>query len=250
MLAGVPALGEDLAVDLVDVGADPLEHVGRAIDDRLDQPDKHLCQGLTAATRLAGAREELAEGAEIFVAERRDTLAGDDDREGRKDRLAAIDPGEQAYGHVDGAVLGIEAARELDLLRLLAGRQAGAEKGFRRAILLGAGLEHIHPAGAVGHKAALVARQWHRPVFGEAIGNQHLLTVLRPITLLPAAKTYQALPNRVRPIPGTLAGACLAVARNTASTYSAARRIFAPAVVGGVPRLSSDRFESLCQFER
>ena len=126
--------------------------------------------------------EELAEGAEIVVAKRRDAVAGDDDGERRDERPGDIDAGEQADGHVDRAVLGVEAARELDLLRLLAGQQAGAEKGFGGAILLGARLEHVHPGGPLRHAAALIARHRHPAIFGEAIGGEHLFADLRPST--------------------------------------------------------------------
>ena len=70
--------------------------------------------------------------------------------------------------HEDRAVLGVEAAGELDLLRLLAGRQARAEEGLGRLVLLRRRLVQVDPARIVGHAVA-VATATVRGPFSERL---------------------------------------------------------------------------------
>ncbi len=168
------AAGEDLLIDAVDVGTDLFQYVRGAVDDRLDQPEEHRRRGGAAAARLGGAGEELLLGPQLVVAQGGDAVGpGDHDGERRQCRLADVDAGQHRGGHEHRPVLQVEAARELDLLGLLARRQACMEKGFRRLVLGARRLVEVDPAHLGRQCLALDDRNRRGSVVGEGIGREH-----------------------------------------------------------------------------
>ena len=85
-------------------------------------------------------------------------LAGKDEGDRRRSRLALLGLIEQGRRHEIGAVLLIEAARRLDLLLLLAGRHVELERPLDLFLLLRRGIEEIDPNGGFGDpRLALLA---------------------------------------------------------------------------------------------
>jgi hypothetical protein len=64
----VLSLRDDLGVEAIDIAGDALEHVGGAIDDGFEQAEKRRRHADAAASRLAGTRKEVLDGAEFVVA--------------------------------------------------------------------------------------------------------------------------------------------------------------------------------------
>jgi hypothetical protein len=136
---------EHLGRQRVHVAADAFEHIGDAVDERLEQPREHGDR--------TGALRRMPRGVGDIATERqRVGVAVGDERVARQDEgdLTAlgpvgVDPGDDGGRHVEHARLLVEAVRGLDLAHLLAGRHIDAELRFDALLFVGGGLEQIDP---------------------------------------------------------------------------------------------------------
>jgi hypothetical protein len=100
------------------------------------------------------------------------------------DRMALrLGVGGQKHRHEDGAVLGIEPRRDLDLLHVLAVRNVDTEQPFDQRVLLRGRLDQIDPddpfGAALGNRLAAADRL--DSAFGHAIGGDHAFFSQRPL---------------------------------------------------------------------
>jgi hypothetical protein len=100
---------------------------------------------------------------------------GNRDCERREIRGADLDAGQHAGRHEDRAVLGVEAARILDLLTFLAGRDRGAEEALRGLVLLGRRLVEVDPDGIGRRIVAGGDDNFLKTVLADSVGEQHLV---------------------------------------------------------------------------
>ena len=168
--------GEDAARGDVDLVADAAQHLGGAVDDRLDQPVQHRFRLLAAASRLGRAVEEDVEGARLVIAYRHQRLVGEDEGHIRQQRDDGVGLADDPRGHVARAVLGIDDLGRLEIVHLLARRDRDAQMLLDPLVLLGRRIEQVDPDHVVGKVpvgvelagAELVAR-----VGARAVDRQH-----------------------------------------------------------------------------
>ncbi len=143
--APAPALLEDPARDLIDLGADPFENVRVAVDDRIQKIHQHR---LTRDIGGAEARQLVPrhrKRTRLAVTDCHQPLAGEDegDRGGHRRRRVRLR--HQRRCHVARAVFHIETAGNLDFLHFLTGRNRNADPLLDLFVFLETGIDQVQP---------------------------------------------------------------------------------------------------------
>ena len=202
---------EDGMADRIDVGADALQNVGAAVDDRVEQFQQH---GLAVDAGNGAARQLVLHQHERFrhiVTHRHQPMVRQDEGHRRDPRRFGIGRAHQTGGHVTRAVFGVEPARNLDLLHVLAGRHRDAGQPFDGVVLFGRRLDHVDPDRALRQRGKIGGSQLlQRGVGGdEHRKHEELRRTAREPTQQDLARFWQALHDRR---PG-ICGGPMAIAR-------------------------------------
>ena len=91
----------------------------------------------------------------LAIAHRHQNLTLDDEGDGVDLRLVAIGPADDRGGHEDGVALGVEAARGLDLGKLLAHRDVDPERRLDGCLLARGWPQEIDPTVSGGSDTPL-----------------------------------------------------------------------------------------------
>ena len=165
---------EDAARQPVQLGADPLEHVGEPVDDRLEQPHK----GVGAATMAAGRKAlgELVEAWQITKPDRQQVLRREHEPERRHRGLAL--PVRVGHRHAQRQRLAPsgEPAAALDLGKLRSRRHDQPGRPLHGGTLLVGGRQQIEPGCALPRRflrGELMARQ------RSGVGVQHSFSLVQ-----------------------------------------------------------------------
>jgi hypothetical protein len=131
--AGLP---EHVVRDLVDFEPDALEHVRHPIDQGVEQPGQHRVAAPIRPGRALAAGSEQRERLRLGVAHRDQAVARQNEGDRGRLRMLRLGLGDDGVGHVQSAVLLVQAARELDLLHLLPGRDPDVEQALDPALFV------------------------------------------------------------------------------------------------------------------
>ncbi len=142
------AFAEHLARYSIDTGSDPLESIRHPVEQRFDQAHHDLLAvGDRHRIGLLRAGNEIGESLRFRVANRDERIALEHERNGRVDRLVALEQRRSRQRHELRAVLLIEPCGDFDFLHLLARRQRDCEKLFDVAVVLRRRIIEVDPDG-------------------------------------------------------------------------------------------------------
>src|ERR1700731_1292689 len=135
--------------DLIDLPADALQNVGRAVDDGIKQVHQHR---FPAHRRRADAAKLVAddhEWARLFITNRYQPVPGQYEGDRSSLWVGGISLTHQSGGHVARPILHIESTGNFDLLHFLAGRDCDADLVLDDLVFLGIRIDQVVPDGAV-----------------------------------------------------------------------------------------------------
>ena len=144
--------------DRIDLGADLLQGIGDAVDERFHQAQHHLFAG-SARHRIGtlDAQGEHHERPRFRIAHGHQGRALENEGDRRQLRFVGVDPRHRGHRHEFRAVLVIEPGGDLDLLHFFARRDRHTNRRLYIAILFRGRIEEVEPGHSAFRKRLLLS---------------------------------------------------------------------------------------------
>jgi hypothetical protein len=141
----IATLRENVAREIVEIGADTLEHVGDPLGKRFHDASQQRERAGARGRMLFGVGDELLKRLRIEVAIRHQARAGEDEGHRGRDRPIGVELRGDRRGHVERAVVLVQPVRGLDLLHFLARRHLDAQLALDQLLFVLRRLQQIEP---------------------------------------------------------------------------------------------------------